>query len=74
MVMTTEKTYSVREAASEVMLSRAIVSRLCQRGLIGTKYEFPEFSQHVYRLSDEDLAFLRERRDEWKKKLRKKSA
>lgn len=72
--MTIEKTYSVKEAASEVRLSRAIVSRLCQRGLIGTKYEFPEFSQHVYRLSDEDLEFLRERKRDWQEKLEKKSA
>lgn len=72
--MTAEKTYSVKEAANEVRLSRAIVSRLCQRGLIGKKYEFPEFSQHVYRLTDEDLDTLRERRKDWQKKLQKKSA
>jgi hypothetical protein len=74
MIMTAEKTYSVKEAANEVRLSRAIVSRLCQRGLIGKKYEFPEFSQHVYRLTDEDLDTLRERRKDWQKKLQKKSA
>ncbi len=72
--MTEEKTYSVKEAANEVRLSRAIVSRLCQRGLIGKKYEFPEFSQHVYRLTDEDLETLRERKRDWQKKLQKKSA
>ncbi len=72
--MTAEKTYSVKEAANEVRLSRAIVSRLCQRGLIGKKYEFPEFSQHVYRLTDEDLDTLRERKKDWQKKLQKKSA
>jgi hypothetical protein len=74
MIMTEEKTYSVKEAANEVRLSRAIVSRLCQRGLIGKKYEFPEFSQHVYRLTDEDLETLRERKRDWQKKLQKKSA
>ena len=72
--MTEEKTYSVKEAANEVRLSRAIVSRLCQRGLIGKKYEFPEFSQHVYRLTNEDLETLRERKRDWQKKLQKKSA
>lgn len=72
--MTAEKTYSVKEAANEVRLSRAIVSRLCQRGLIGKKYEFPEFSQHVYRLTEEDLDTLRERKKDWQKKLQKKSA
>jgi hypothetical protein len=74
MIMTEEKTYSVKEAANEVRLSRAIVSRLCQRGLIGKKYEFPEFSQHVYRLTNEDLETLRERKRDWQKKLQKKSA
>jgi DNA-binding PadR family transcriptional regulator len=74
MIMTEQKTYSVKEAANEVRLSRAIVSRLCQRGLIGTKYEFPEFSQHVYRLTDEDLETLRDRKKDWQKKLEKKSA
>jgi predicted transcriptional regulator len=74
MIMTAEKTYSVKEAANEVRLSRAIVSRLCQRGLIGKKYEFPDALQHVYRLNDEDLKTLRDRKNEWQKKLRKKSA
>ena len=72
--MTTQKTYSVREAADKIGLSRAIVSRLCQRGLIGTRYEFPEFSQHVYRLDDSDLNTLRDRKNDWQKKLRKKLA
>ncbi len=73
MIMTAEKTYSVKEAANEVELSRAIVSRLCQRGLIGTKYEFPDALQHVYRLNEDDLNMLRERKNEWQKKLAKKS-
>lgn len=72
--MTAEKTYSVKEAANQVRLSRAIVSRLCQRGLIGTKYEFPDAQQHVYRLNDDDLQTLRDRKSEWQKKLKKKSA
>lgn len=74
MVMTEEKTYSVRDAAEKLELSRAIVSRLCQRGLVGKRYDFPEFSQHVYRLTDADLVVLRDRKNEWEEKLRKKRA
>lgn len=72
--MTAEKTYSVKEAAEEVELSRAIVSRLCQRGIVGTKYEFPDVMQYIYRLNEDDLNMLRERKSEWQKKLAKKSA
>ena len=72
MVTTKEKTYSVREAAEKLDLSRAIVSRLCQRGIVGKRYEIPEFQQHVYRLDDSDLVILLGRKNDWEKKLAKK--
>ncbi len=72
--MTKEKTYSVREAADKLDLSRAIVSRLCQRGIVGKRHEIPEFQQHVYRLDDSDLVILLDRKNEWEKKLAKKRA
>ena len=71
--MTQEKTYSVLEAAKKLELSRAIVSRLCQRGLVGKRYDFPEFSQHVYRLTEDDLEVLRARKNDWTEKLKKRA-
>nr|DAK61529.1 MAG TPA: HTH-type transcriptional regulator [Caudoviricetes sp.] len=73
MIMTQEKTYSVLEAAKKLELSRAIVSRLCQRGLVGKRYDFPEFSQHVYRLTEDDLEVLRARKNDWTEKLKKRA-
>ena len=74
--MTTKKpdnTVSVREASEKTGLSRAIVSRLCQRGIIGKRIDFPEFSQHCYRISPDDLATLADRKKDWQKKLSKKA-
>lgn len=72
--MTNEKTYSVYEASKLVDCSRAIVSRLCQRGLIGTRYDFPGDSGHIYRLNDADIAVLQQRKNDWESRLQKKSA
>ena len=67
-----QKTISVKEAADRIGLSRAIVSRLCQRGIVGTRVEFPEFRQHVYRLTEADVQTLKERKKEWSEKVSKK--
>jgi len=77
MIMTANpnvKTFSVKEASDLLGLSRAIVSRLCSRGLVGTRHESVEFQQHYYRLTAEDLKTLESRRDEWQNKITKKRA
>jgi hypothetical protein len=66
-----EKTLSVKEASEKLKLSRAIVSRLCQRGIVGTRIDVPEFQQHVYRLTAEDLKVLADRKKDWENKIKK---
>jgi predicted transcriptional regulator len=68
------QTFSVKEAADALGLSRAIVSRLCSRGIVGTRHESVEFSQHFYRLTEADLKVLESRKLEWENKLQKKRA
>jgi len=69
-----EKTFSVKEAVDKIGLCRAIVSRLCQRGIVGTRYEFPGIDQFVYRLSSDDLETLKERKKDWENKIQKKNS
>ena len=61
------KTYSVKQATEIVGLSRALISRLCQRGEIGTRLDLPEIGQFCYRLSAADLRFLKTRKKTFQK-------
>lgn len=72
--MTQEKSYTVKEACELTGLSRALVSRLCSRGLIGEKQEFPLLGSHYYVLSSSDICFLVERKSNPPKNARKNLA
>lgn len=68
------KTFSVKEAVDLLGISRALVSRLCNNGVVGTRHESIEFQTHYYRLTEADLKILETRRDEWQNKIAKKRA
>lgn len=53
---------SVKQAADRVGLSRAIVSRFCQRGYIGIRKTVEAIGTHFYLLSEQDIAWLEDRK------------
>jgi len=57
-----ETTYSVAQSALLTGYCRAMVSRLCQRGIVGRKIEIPESGQHIFRLSKKDIVTLKARK------------
>jgi hypothetical protein len=59
-----QTTYSVLEAALITGYCRAMVSRLCQHGVIGRKIEIPETDQHIFRLSGKDILTLKARKNQ----------
>ncbi len=67
-----KKEYTVREASAITGLCRALVSRLCQRGKIGVRHDFPLVGSHYYTLSADDICFLLERKNNPPKNARKK--
>lgn len=56
------KTYSVIEAVRLTGYSRAMVSRLCQNGVVGTRHQFPDSEYHIFRLSKKDISTLKARK------------
>lgn len=72
--MNQHKSYTVKEAAVMTGLSRALVSRLCQRGIIGEKHDFPLIGSHYYTLSTDDVCKLIERKTNPPKNARKKNS
>ena len=56
------KTYSIVEAMRLTGYCRALVSRLCNRGEIGTRHQFPGSDYHIFRLSKKDISTLKARK------------
>ena len=59
---TKKPTHSIASAVRETGYSRAWISRLCQRGEIGTLVEIPEAGFSVYRISEKEILALKARK------------
>ena len=59
---TKQKTYSIVQAMRVTGYSRAMISRLCQRGVVGTRHQFGVSDYHMYSLSAQDIAQLKARK------------
>ena len=70
------KTYSVTAAAKITKLSKGLIRRHCQSGLIGLKVPMPYGAegQHYWVLSELDLQVLHGRKKIWDKIQKKKKS